>query len=139
MSNLPTSHERYQNMRADFQILTFNLVPETKFALHESFDEVIMTGPSGITSFVKRLGYVSFTDIQSRRDRVQGHNGWDRITRFILTGRGESDVTFIRKNPSIVMQSMLIIWVLKFSGIVFLCIGDTMVRHLFFRNCSELI
>ena len=123
-----TSHRnKFSKMKLKFQILTFNLVPETKFVEIESFNSLFASGFGKIGRFFQNQSYISTFKIMSRQK--QSNNTWNNMIKYILTrGQTNQDFEFIDQNKILIIQSMLIVKLIKFSGIISLCLGDTMVN-----------
>jgi hypothetical protein len=114
-------------MKSQFQLLTFNLVPETKFIDIDPFNSMWNSGLDGVKSYFLKLYYRSSATLLERQSSID--QSWNQMISQVLnpTDSSSKNLKFIDKNKILIAQSMLIIELIKFSGLISLCIGDSMV------------
>lgn len=116
------------HMKAKFKLLSFNSIPATKFVETDALNQLVSSGISQIWSFITNQSYQSTWTVFTRSADASGQS-WDDMIRRMLGQKFQTGTAleFIDKNPLLIAQTMLLVKLVKFCGVVFLCVGDTMV------------
>ena len=123
--------ETHSNSHIDSKLkfLVFSSVP-SKFVEIDSLNQLVTSGMSRVWDFISNQGY---RPSWSRLGVSADSSGltWDDMMRRLLghSVQGDSRLDFIEHNPILTAQTMLLVELVKFCGIVFLCVGDSMVPH----------